>query len=148
MFKKSKEVQKDLFRDINHHISARKAKLLDCPNSWHNVFYHHVIDQIEESAFSVLYTQAGRPNASIRVLLGMMILKEGNGWSDEQLFGTCRFDLRVMRSLGLHHIDDDIPVESTYYEFRKRVSDYHSSEGIDTHASILLTSMLKSSTIS
>ncbi len=131
MFKKSGPVQKDMFRDIDHHIPERKAKALDDPASWHAVFCDHVLERMDESVLSVLCDKGGRPNAPVRVLLGMMVLKQGNGWSDEQMFGNCQFDLRCMRALGLHHIDDDIPAASTHYEFRRRLSDHYARTGMD-----------------
>ena len=67
----------------------------------------------------------GRPNSSVRMMIGMMIIKEGQGWSDQQLFEECRFNLKVMRALGLTNINDDIPTESTYYEFRKILGAYN-----------------------
>ncbi len=70
-----------------------------------------------------------RPDAPFRLLLGMMALKEGNGCSDEQMFGNCRFDLRCMRSPGLHHIGDGVPVASTCYEFRMRLFSDHRPDG-------------------
>ncbi len=121
-----------MFRDISGQLSSRKSKLLNDPSSWHNIFHKEVVSRIDESVFSVLYDQNnGRPNASVRVLMGMIILKEGNGWSDEQLFDECRFNLKVMLSLGLLHIDEDVPVESTYYEFRRRLADYNDEHQVD-----------------
>ena len=131
MFKKSKLPQIDLFRTIGNHISERKAKLLDAPSQWHNVFCKEVTNRIDEDVFKVLFNDGGRPNASLRCLVAMMIIKEGQGWSDSQLFMECRFNLMMMRSLGLHHIDDDVPVESTYYEFRRRLSDHYRQNGVD-----------------
>ena len=125
MFKRSENKQGDLFGDITNKLSPRKQKMLDCSLGWHNIFHFEVISRIDESPYSVLYHQkTGRPNASVRILLGMMILKEGQGWSDEQLFEECRFNIKVMRALGLFDLRDDIPVESTYYEFRKLLGDY------------------------
>lgn len=46
------------------------------------------------------------PNASIRVLVGMMSLKEGQGWSDEQLFEQCRYNLLVRSALGVMNLTD------------------------------------------
>ncbi len=121
-----------MFKDISNQLSNRKQKLLDAPHSWHNVMWREVVSQIDERPYSALFDdQMGRPNASVRVLIGMMILKEGNGWSDEQLFTECRFNLMVMRSLGLHHLDEDIPVESTYYEFRRLLGEYMESTEVD-----------------
>ena len=126
MFKRSTNSQGDIFKNMSSQLSGRKQKLLDSPDGWHNVFYQEVVSQIDETLYSALYDQRmGRPNASVRVLIGMMILKEGQGWSDEQLFEECRFNLKIMRSLGLSNIDDDIPVESTYYEFRKLLGNYY-----------------------
>ena len=114
------------------HLSLRKNKILSDLNGWHNVFWDQVTSRIDESSYSVLYDKnRGRPNASIRVLIGMMILKEGNGWSDEQLFEQSRFNLKVMQALGLCAIDQDVPVESTYYEFRSLLSDHYDRTGED-----------------
>ncbi len=132
MFRKSQPNQGKLFNSISGQVSSRKQKMLDCPTSWHNIFYKEVVCRIDESVFSVLYSEGmGRPNVSIRVLLGMMILKEGNGWSDEQLFEECRFNLKVMLSLGYQNMDEDTPVESTYYLFRKLLTTYSEQRGGD-----------------
>ena len=66
----------------------------------------------------------GAPNASIRVIVGMMILKEAQGWSDSQLFENCQFNLLVRSALGLLNIDDSVPASSTYYMLRKRIVSY------------------------
>ena len=99
----------DMFRDLTTQMSDRKTSILNDPNSWHNVFLREVTQRVDESVFAPLFNQGGRPNSPLRVLLAMMVLKEGNGWSDEQLFDNCRFNIRCMRALGLCHIDDDIP---------------------------------------
>jgi hypothetical protein len=131
MFKKTVPPQLDMFGDLSFHLSNRKNSILDDPTSWHNIFLREVTQRVDESVFEPLYKAGGRPNASLRVLLAMMILKEGNGWSDEQLFNSCRFDIRCMRALGLYHVGDDIPVESTYYEFRRRLTDHNKKEDSD-----------------
>jgi hypothetical protein len=70
----------------------------------------------------ILYADGkGAPNASIRVLVGMMILKEGQGWSDEQLFENCEYNLLVRSALGLISFEDAEPVPSTYYLFRRNL---------------------------
>lgn len=126
MFKKSNtRKQMDFFKDVSALLSSRKKKLLESSTAWHNIFYSEVVSQIDEEVFSLLYDESkGRPNAPLRVLVGMMILKEGNGWSDEQLFEECRFNMKAMRALGLINIDDDVPAESTYYEFRKLLGNH------------------------
>ena len=96
------------------------------------MFYKHVVMQVNESDFKVLFDETnGAPNASIRILVGMMILKEGQGWSDEQLFNSCNYDLLIRRALGLLSLSEAVPVASTYYLFRKRLVDYMQEKGID-----------------
>lgn len=126
MFKVSENRQGDMFMNISNLLSSRKQKLFDSKDGWHNVFNREVLSRIDERPYSVLYDdKVGRPNAPIRILIGMMILKEGNGWSDLQLFEECRFNLKIMHALGLHNISDDVPVESTYYEFRRLLGAYN-----------------------
>lgn len=137
-----------MFKDISGQLSSRKKKLLDAASSWHNIMWREVVSQIDERPYSVLFDrQMGRPNASIRVLIGMMILKEGNGWSDEQLFEECRFNIKVMGSLGLNQMDDDVPVESTYYEFRRLLGEHLEATGEDllkqTFAQVTASQVLK-----
>ncbi len=81
--------------------------------------------RIDESMYSVLFNDTmGAPNSPISVLVSMMILKEAFGWSDSQLYEQCEFNLLVRAALGLVNINDSVPVESTYYLFRKRIYDH------------------------
>ena len=43
----------------------------------------------------------GRPNAPIRILIAMSILKEGSGCSDDSLFENCCFNMLYRRALGM-----------------------------------------------
>ena len=56
----------------------------------------------------------GAPNASIRILVAMSILKEGSGCSDEDLFEKCEFDLLARKALGLKMLDDKLPSRETH----------------------------------
>nr|WP_245232303.1 transposase [Thiorhodococcus minor] len=73
--------------------------------------------------------EAGRPNAPIRVLVAMLILKEGFGWSDEALFEAAHFNLLVRRALGLVNLTDAVTVESTYYLFKQRLYSHQLETG-------------------
>jgi hypothetical protein len=91
-------------------------------SSWHNQFFVQVTQRIDEGMFRPLFSKDnGAPNSSIRVLVGMMILKEAEGISDAKLFEECRFNLLTRSSLGLFNMDDSLPAESTYYLLRKRI---------------------------
>ncbi len=127
MFKKSdKHKQLDAFSSPIEYFKDSTMNYYLKNESWHNQFRQQVVMQVDESIFSVLYTKdTGAPNASIRVLIGMMILKEGQGWSDEQLFENCEFNLLVRGALGLMNLEDSAPVASTYYLFRRNLIEYN-----------------------
>lgn len=54
----------------------------------------------------------------------MMVLKEAEGLSDQNIFENCRFNLLVRSAIGLHNADDPLPTESTYYLLRKPIQQY------------------------
>lgn len=90
MFKKTApNPQLDMFTAPAMQLGDRACKKYSDPNAWHNQFYSLVTTKIDEEIFKPLFPsgkKSGRPNASIRVLVGMSILKEGYGCSDEDLF--------------------------------------------------------------
>lgn len=130
MFKKtSDKSQLGVFSHPGSFLTDRSERYYEEQGAWHNLFRSQVTFRIEESLFEPLYAKkTGSPNASVRIMVAMMILKEANGWSDSQLYEQCRFNLLVRRSLGLINLDDPIPTESTYYLFRKRIVE-HEREG-------------------
>jgi hypothetical protein len=133
MFRKSnQELQINLFGGIPSLLEGKSKSQFDDNNSWHNQFRTQVIQRIDEMPFKPLFREKiGAPNSPVRLLIGMNILKDAMDWSDSQLFEQCRFNLLVRSSLGLFNLGDDIPVESTYYLFRKRVYEYNRQNGID-----------------
>ncbi len=77
---------------LNHYLKK---------DSRHNIFREHIVMRVNEDIFKDLYcSDNGSPNASMRVLAGMMILKKGQGWSNEQLFEQCQYNLLVRSALG------------------------------------------------
>jgi hypothetical protein len=65
------------------------------------------------------------------VLVAMQVLKEGQGLSDEQMYEQAQFDMLTRSALGLINLEEEPPVESTYYLFRKRVAEHEEVEGKD-----------------
>ncbi len=126
MYRSSDESpQINLFTSGGSLLSGKSLKLYQDPTAWHNQFRNQVTMQIDEGLFKALYSSGkGTPNASIRVLISMMVLKEAEGMSDEKLFENCRFNMLIRSALGLINADDIIPTESTYYLFRKNVNEY------------------------
>jgi hypothetical protein len=122
--------QIDLLSNIEQYLRTRDQEKLNDANAWHNVFLDRVTKRIPEERFSLLFDEAnGRPNAPIRLLVAMLILKEGFGWSDEQLFETIHFNLLVRSALGLLNLTDEVPVESTYYLFKQQLYGHQLATG-------------------
>ena len=129
MFKKTKEPQLNMFSSPSSILSGKSQKIYDDNASWHNLFRQQVTTQIDESAFKALYcANNGTPNASIRVLIAMMILKEAEGLSDQKIFENCRFNMLTRSAIGLLNAEDNVPADSTYYLLRKRIVE-HEKEG-------------------
>jgi len=130
MFKKSsKSGQLNMFTSPKFLFSGNSLKMYEDDHAWHNQFCKQVTMRIDEDIFRPLYCQDnGTPNAPIRVLVAMMVLKEAEGLSDQNIFENCRFNLLVRSAIGLHNADDPLPTESTYYLFRKRILEYAKEE--------------------
>lgn len=133
MFKTTNsEPQLDIFSNPHSFLSGKAETNYENQDAWHNLFRVQVTSRIEESICKPLFTnQTGAPNSSIRVLIAMMALKEGKGWSDAELFEQGRYNLLVRSALGLMNMDDAIPTESTYYLFRKRIVEYEKKTEIN-----------------
>ena len=131
MFRKTnKEPQFDLFGGVPSILEGGTLKQYNNDNHWHNQFRKYVVSRIDETVFKVLFNETtGAPNVSVSLLVGMMILKESFGWSDSQLFEQCRFNLLVRSALGLFNLNDEVPADSTYYLFRKRMYEHQKQTG-------------------
>ena len=138
MFKKSpKTKQFNLFSSPSGLMCEREGRMYDDESAWHNKFYKEVTSKVDEDIFKPLYTterednRVGRPNASIRILVSMMILKEGCGCSDEQLYEQCRFNLLYRRALGMVTLDEQCPAIDSYYGFRRKICEYEEQKGVN-----------------
>lgn len=126
MFKKTNpQRQLSFFGTVSQYLSDKSKDLYSKEDAWHNIFYREVVCRIDEDLFAPLFCQDnGAPNQSVRLLVGMMIIKEGKGISDEELFENVRFDLLIRKALGLLDLDDPVPAPSTYYLFRQRLKEH------------------------
>ncbi len=133
MFRKTDTAQQvSLLSSVFQYLTGDSSKQFTDETAWQNIFYKQVVRRIDENLFSILFSSDnGAPNAPIRTLIGMMILKEGEGYSDQKLFENCHFNLLTRKALGLVNIDDPVPAASTYYLLRKRITEYHKETGID-----------------
>ena len=138
MFKKSStNKQFDLFNSPSDLMCGRESRQYDDPSAWHNKFYREVTSNIDEEIFRPLFTEErddkkdGRPNAPIRILVAMSILKEGSGCSDETLFENCCFNMLYRRALGMVTLKEQCPSIDSYYKLRRRMAEYEEKTGID-----------------
>ena len=77
MFRSSpKSKQIDLFSNSSSMLKGKALKACNDADRWHNQFRLQVTNRIDEDIFRPLFHENfGAPNASIRVLTGMMILR-------------------------------------------------------------------------
>lgn len=130
MFRKTQDSsQSDLFSGFGQLLDDKKDKKLNDPKAWYNIFYKYFVSRIDEEKFAVLFSSTGRPNASVKTLVGMMSLKEGFGWSDSQLFEQVDFNVAVMKALGKTNLTDSTPSPATYYNFKKSIYNHAMATG-------------------
>lgn len=138
MFKKSStNKQLDMFYSPSDLMCGRESRKYNDPSAWHNKYFREVTCNIDEEVFRPLFADEredgkdGRPNAPIRVLVGMSILKEGCGCSDETLFENCCFNMLWRSALGLVTLQEQCPSKDSYYMLRRRMVKYQEETGID-----------------
>lgn len=128
MYKKNKRAQQPLLLSDVNDLPDRSLKYLK--GSWADTFRREVFLRIPEDSFKVLYdADPSRPNVPVNILVGLDIIKENRGWSDEELYEHFLFDLQVRYALGCDNFGDgDFDIRTLYY-FRHRVSEYAFKNG-------------------
>ena len=82
-------------------ITLPKYLRKNLEKSWAVPFNTYIFSNIQEERFSVLYSnEVSRPNAPINVLVGLLILKQNFGLTDEDAIGSLHFDMRFQFALG------------------------------------------------
>jgi hypothetical protein len=120
MFRKNtSHLQSSLF-GIESQLSEAKLKKLRKSKEYD--FYRLVFCQINESHFSVLYSDtSSRPNAPVNSLVASIILMYRNNWTTEALFDRIDFDLLTRTALGLDTLDDTPFCPATFFNFQNRL---------------------------
>jgi len=131
MFRESEKTkQTDMWKDPRLEMGNRTRDIFDKREGWHHRFRQEVTNRVDEDIFKILYNaDKGAPNSPIRILVAMMVLKEGLGISDEHLYEEARFNMLTRSALGLVNSDDEVPVESTYYLLRQKIVEYEETNG-------------------
>ncbi len=138
MFKKSTTTkQLDFFSSPSGLMCVHESRKYDDPAAWHNKFYREVTCNIDEEILRPLFAKEredgkyGRPNAPIRILIAMSILKEGCGCSDKTLYEICCFNILYRSALGLVKLDELCPSIDSYYTLRRNMTKYQEETGVD-----------------
>jgi len=130
-FVKNSNQQMNLF-DSTFYLSERGLKYLK--KSWAAGFSEHIFPKINEERFAVLYSDnpATRPNNTpVNVIVGMMMLKELNDDTDDQLLESVVIDIRYQYALHTTSFAEQPVSDRTLSRFRERLYLYEQETGID-----------------
>jgi hypothetical protein len=119
MYKKTSSQQK-LFGVSNQLSPSLRSRI---ESSWAYLFKLEVLPILlkNEDRYALLYGKTGRPNFSVARLLGLCLLQELNGLSDQEALDTFSFDLRWRYALEVSD-DEDYLSRRSLVEFRRRLA--------------------------
>jgi IS5 family transposase len=98
-----------------------KEKAERLKKSWAEPFRALILPMIDEEPFrNAFHENNGRPNASIRLLVGIHLLKEWNDLTDEQVLDQLEYNLQWHYALG---IDSEVAhlCQKTLHNFRVKL---------------------------
>ncbi len=128
-FKKN-NYQQISFTDSFSSLTAREQKALE--HSWAKTFADEIFPAIDESRFSVLYSnKASRPNTPVNVIVGALIIKELFDYSDDDMVENLMLDFRFQYALHTTSFEEQPLSDKTLSRFRKRCYDYETLHGVD-----------------
>ena len=95
---KTNECQQLTLDDSLFSLTDREKRALE--KSWAKVFADEIFPAIDESRFSVLYSdKASRPNTPVNVTVGALIIKELFDYSDDEIVENLMLDLHLQYAL-------------------------------------------------
>lgn len=116
--------------DSTFNLTDREKRVLE--KSWAKTFADTVFPAIDESIFSVLYSdKASRPNTPVNVIVGALILKEALGDTDDELVEALMFDVRYQYALHTTSFKEQPLSDRTLSRFRARVLAYETEHNVD-----------------
>lgn len=116
--------------DSTFNLTEREKRVLE--KSWAKSFAEMVFPAIDESIFSVLYSdKASRPNTPVNIIVGALILKEALGDTDDELMEALMFDIRYQYALHTTSFEEQPLSDRTLSRFRARVLAYETEHGVD-----------------
>ena len=123
MFRENNQHQQPSFFNSDLLMPDKMRRQLH--DSWAGVFRTEVFMRIPEERFAPLYSKTdSRPNAPVNVLVGGDMLKDGFGWTDEELERHLQYDLQTRYALGLDDLSQHVPTLRTVQNHRRRVREH------------------------
>ncbi len=131
MFKRNQGTQIDLF-DKTNDLNDYHRKLLE--KSWAGYFRENIFPKINEDNFSVLFsTKVSRPNTPVNIMVGLLILKELNGQTDDELMNSLIFDTRYQYALYTTSYERQPISRNAFTNFRNHLISYELETGKDLY---------------
>ena len=122
MFKSNDNHTQNSVFDTSAWMDPRIKKKLE--KSWAPIFYEHVFCKIDEKPFAVLFSDTGRPNSPVNILLSLEYIKHIKENNDDELIDSFYFDYLVNYALGIKTLGAVNLAIRTLYYFRKRIYSY------------------------
>ena len=113
--------QTTLFNSSSLMNEGVKKKL---EKSWAPIFYEHIFCKIDEKPFAAMYSDTGRPNFPVNILLALEYIKHIQNYTDDELVENFYFNYLINYAVGIRILGEINLAERTLYEFRSRVYKY------------------------
>ena len=109
-------------------VSPTKAARL--AKSWAEPFRCRILPPVDEEAFrSAFCEDNGRPNTSIRLLVGLHLLRDWHDMTDSEVVEQLEYNLQWQYALGVEPRSAHVS-EKTLWTFRKRLKESDRAQGM------------------
>lgn len=137
-----------MFRPTSPQLSLLESQFLVPPakrqrleRSWAQAFRDNVLPLIDEEVFRPCFADGqGRPNKSIRLLVGLELLKHADDLTDLQALDALEFNLQWQHALGVEPNDAHMS-ERTLHAFRHRLMDNNRARSLFEQVTAKLAEM-------
>ena len=107
-------------------VSFPNNEPIKSSKSWYNQFFDDVTSRIDEGVFCIItYEENEKPINSVRVLIGLLILKEAFDYSNYELFEKVKHDFSFQKALG----QKELVSSKVYTSFCHRLYRYERQHG-------------------
>lgn len=101
-------------------------------DGWAGCFRKNITEKIDEIPYAVLYSNVpSRPNAPVRVVIGMMLIESLFQMSETEVRLGTIFDMQIQYALGIENTENIDISERTLQRFRRACITYEAETGKD-----------------